>query len=166
MGWFIRYVTNDLILLNLFPEPCFITLMCIASNRCFNFNPSMSKWFHISNKRDHWGPFYKQGLHVCHVPSKVRDYIIYPLPNFNGATEIWEWLSNRISYFITDVQTWTKVLGLFFQSPKPMCNLIWNSLILSLWYSTSTQVFLFWIWLVYAVVLYISGPFRDVTYFL
>ena len=29
-----------------------------------------------------------------------------------------------------DVQTWTKVLGLFLQSPKRMCNLIWNSLII------------------------------------
>ena len=36
--------------------------------------------------------------------NKVWDEIIYPLPNFNGATvEVWEWRSNFIPHFIMDV---------------------------------------------------------------
>ena len=36
------------------------------------------------------------------------DEIIYPFPNFNGATvEFWEWVSNFISYFTKYVITYT-----------------------------------------------------------
>ena len=32
-----------------------------------------------------------------YIHYKVCDEIIYPLPNFNGATvEVWEWISNLI----------------------------------------------------------------------
>ena len=38
--------------------------------------------------------------------SKVWDYIIYPLPNFNICIiEVWEWLSNFIPYIVMDVIT-------------------------------------------------------------
>ena len=57
-----------------------------------------------------WVPFYKHLLTIIpawisnHMPSKVWDEIIYPFPNFNGATiEVWEWISNSISYIIMDV---------------------------------------------------------------
>ena len=62
------------------------------------------------------------------------------------------------------VQAWTKVLGLFFSVAKTNVWFDLDFLHNSLWYSTITQVFLFWKWLVYAVVWCISGPFRDVTY--
>ena len=36
--------------------------------------------------------------------NKVWGEIIYPFPNFNGATvEVWEWISNFIPHFIMDV---------------------------------------------------------------
>ena len=39
-----------------------------------------------------------------HMPTNVWDEIIYPFPNFNGATgEVWEWISNFLPYFIMDV---------------------------------------------------------------
>ena len=38
------------------------------------------------------------------MSSKVWDEITYPFPNFNGATaEVWEWMSNSIPHFMTDV---------------------------------------------------------------
>ena len=42
-----------------------------------------------------------------HMPNNVWDEIIYPFPNFNGATiEVWEWTSNFISHFIMGVITY------------------------------------------------------------
>ena len=39
-----------------------------------------------------------------HMPSKVRDGITYPFPNFNGcAIEVWEWIRNFTQHFIMDV---------------------------------------------------------------
>ena len=39
--------------------------------------------------------------------NKVWDEIIYPFPNFNGGTvDVWEWKSNFIPHFITDVITY------------------------------------------------------------
>ena len=41
------------------------------------------------------------------MPSKVWDEIIYPFPNFNGATiEVWKWVSNFIPHFIMGVITY------------------------------------------------------------
>ena len=37
------------------------------------------------------------------MPNKVWDEITYPFPNFNGTVEVWEWVSNFIQHFITDV---------------------------------------------------------------
>ena len=35
-----------------------------------------------------------------YIHCKVWDEIIYPFPNLNGYTvEVWEWISNFISYF-------------------------------------------------------------------
>ena len=33
------------------------------------------------------------------------DEIIYPLTNFNGSIEIWEWVINFIPYFMMDTMT-------------------------------------------------------------
>ena len=42
-----------------------------------------------------------------HRVSKVWNEIIYPFPNFNGATtEVCEWISNVIPHFIMDVNTY------------------------------------------------------------
>ena len=58
------------------------------------------------------GFFYSFGLTVIsacignHMFRKVWDEIIYPFPNYNGATvEVGEWICNFISYFIMDVIT-------------------------------------------------------------
>ena len=54
------------------------------------------------------GSFYKHGLTL--IPSwisnlfhyKMWDEIIYPFPNFNGATvEVWEWISNFIPHLLS-----------------------------------------------------------------
>ena len=38
------------------------------------------------------------------MPSKVRDEITYPFPNFNGPTdEVWGWISNFTPPFKMDV---------------------------------------------------------------
>ena len=38
------------------------------------------------------------------MPSKMWDEITYQFPNFISATiEVWEWISNFILHFITDV---------------------------------------------------------------
>ena len=38
------------------------------------------------------------------MPSKMRDEITNPFPNFNGyAIAVWKWISNFISHFIMDV---------------------------------------------------------------
>ena len=42
------------------------------------------------------------------MPCKVWDEIIYPFPNFNGATvEVWEWIIYFIPHFIMNVITYT-----------------------------------------------------------
>ena len=42
-----------------------------------------------------------------HMPCKVQDEITYPFPNFSGCiVEVWEWRSNFILHFITDVITY------------------------------------------------------------
>ena len=39
-----------------------------------------------------------------HMPSELWYELLYPFPNFNAATvEVWEWISNFIPHFITDV---------------------------------------------------------------
>ena len=39
-----------------------------------------------------------------HMPSKMWDQITYWFPIFNDyAIEVWKWISNFISHFITDV---------------------------------------------------------------
>ena len=41
-----------------------------------------------------------------HMPRKQWDKIIYPFPNFNGATtEVWEWISDFILLYKMDVIT-------------------------------------------------------------
>ena len=57
-------------------------------------------------------PFYLYGLTLTlawisnHMPSKVCVDIIYPIPNFNGATvEVWEWKSNFVLHFMADIIT-------------------------------------------------------------
>ena len=41
-----------------------------------------------------------------HMPCKVWDEIIYPFPNYNCETvDVWEWISNFISYIIVGVIT-------------------------------------------------------------
>ena len=59
------------------------------------------------------GPFIKWKLTLIpagisnHMPSKVRDGITYPSPNFNGAAvEVWELISNFIPHFMMDVITY------------------------------------------------------------
>ena len=42
-----------------------------------------------------------------HTLSKVWDEIIYPFPNFNGATgEVWEMISYSIQHFIMEIITY------------------------------------------------------------
>ena len=68
----------------------------------------------ISEKCKHIGaPLHLYGLillpaWICnHMPGKVWHEIIYPFPNFNGATfDVWESISNFIPHFIIDVITY------------------------------------------------------------
>ena len=58
---------------------------------------------------DQGGPFYWQGLIRINdiMPCKVWDEIAYPFANFNGCTvEVWEWISNLITHFTMDVNTY------------------------------------------------------------
>ena len=42
-----------------------------------------------------------------HMPDKVCDEITHLFPNFNGCTvEVWEWISNFITYYRKDVITY------------------------------------------------------------
>ena len=44
-----------------------------------------------------------------HIPSKVWDQMTRSFPNFNSCSctvDVWEWLSNSISYFTMDVITY------------------------------------------------------------
>ena len=52
-----------------------------------------------------WGPFLTL-IPACisnYTHYKVCDKITYPFPNFNGCTEVWEWISNLIPYFTEHV---------------------------------------------------------------
>ena len=67
--------------------------------------------------RDNRGPFYLHRLTLIpawisnHVPCTVWDEITYPFTNFNSATiEVWEWINNFISHFITRGQFWPSVI--------------------------------------------------------
>ena len=60
----------------------------------------------------HLGSLYWHGLTLIpawlsnHTPNKVWDEIVYPFPNFNGATiEVWEWIRNSTPHFIMGVIT-------------------------------------------------------------
>ena len=63
-------------------------------------------------------PFYSYELNLilsrisnC-IHYKVWDEIIYPFPNFSGATdEVWEWISNLIPHFTRHVITYVSKKG-------------------------------------------------------
>ena len=92
-----------------------------------------------------------------HLPIWVTSLIL-----FNNIANLSKFRNLYCPLYI-HVQTWTKVLGHSFLAPKRMCNLIWNSLIMYYDIQQSPKCFYFLTWPVYAVVLCISGPFRDVT---
>ena len=62
---------------------------------------------------DSWGAIYQHGLILItawisnYIHYKVWDEIIYPFPNFNGATvEVWEWINDFIPHFPGHVITY------------------------------------------------------------
>ena len=68
-------------------------------NTQMNCMTSLIPWTHCANK-------VKFNPSMGKLSSKVQDEITNPFPNFNGCTvEVWEWISNFIPHFITDVIT-------------------------------------------------------------
>ena len=58
------------------------------------------------------GSFYQHGLTLIpalnRMPSKLRDQIRYPFPNFNGRiVEVWDWVSDLIADIKLDVITYS-----------------------------------------------------------
>ena len=115
VSWHVYHSHDNLVLLT--EETQWAIYICSLHEKCLMLisKPPLLTWVnnHIpSQMRDKI--IYPSPKYISnHIPSEMRDGIIYPSPNFSGCnTEVWEWINYFITHFIIDVITlpcWDKV---------------------------------------------------------